>query len=76
LLEARPITGRTNQIRVHLWQLGLPICGDATYLPGRQLGDTQTLAVDAAPLQLRAWRLSFDHPLRKERLIFEVAQKR
>ena len=50
LLEARPITGRTNQIRVHLWHLGMPIQGDAAYLPGRKLGDTQTLAPDAAPL--------------------------
>jgi len=31
LVEARPQTGRTHQIRVHLEATGLPIVGDATY---------------------------------------------
>jgi RluA family pseudouridine synthase len=72
LLEARPITGRTNQIRVHLWQMGMPICGDATYLPEQRLGDTQTLTMDAAPLRLHAWRLGFEHPITKERMTFDA----
>lgn len=31
LVEARPLTGRTHQIRVHLSSSGLSILGDATY---------------------------------------------
>lgn len=31
LVEARPMTGRTHQIRVHLEASGLPIVGDSTY---------------------------------------------
>jgi RluA family pseudouridine synthase len=31
LVEARPLTGRTHQIRVHLAASGFPIIGDATY---------------------------------------------
>ncbi|MEI2724248.1 MAG: RluA family pseudouridine synthase [Verrucomicrobiota bacterium] len=63
LLEARPLTGRTNQIRVHLWHLGFPVCGDAIYLPGNKLGDTQTLNLADPPLCLHAWRIKFVHPL-------------
>jgi len=31
LVEARPLTGRTHQIRVHLSSVSLPILGDSTY---------------------------------------------
>jgi RluA family pseudouridine synthase len=70
LLEARPLTGRTNQIRIHLWHLGFPVCGDAVYLPGKILGETQTLALNDAPLCLHSWRVSFIHPLTKKPVEF------
>ncbi len=73
LLEVRPRTGRTNQIRVHLWQLGWSIRGDSTYLPGRQTGGVQTLHVGSPPLCLTAARLTFNHPVSGERLTFQTA---
>jgi UPF0176 protein len=71
LIEARPITGRTNQIRLHLWHLGWPIQGEQTYLPEHQLGETQTHAVSDPPLCLHALRISLPHPLTAEPTTFE-----
>jgi RluA family pseudouridine synthase len=71
LLEARPLTGRTNQIRIHLWQLGFPVLGDQVYLPGGAKGDTQTLNVADAPMCLHAQRITFTHPLSRQRVTFE-----
>lgn len=65
LLEARPRTGRTNQIRVHLWHPGLAVCGDPVHLRGDELGDSQTLPIDAPPFCLHAWRIRFRHPLQR-----------
>jgi UPF0176 protein len=73
LVEARPVTGRTNQIRVHLWHLGWPVCGDQAYLAGGRIGETQTHAVGDAPLCLHARRIGFEHPLTQERVAFESA---
>jgi RluA family pseudouridine synthase len=70
LLEARPLTGRTNQIRVHLWHLGFPVCGDQSYLAGDVLGDHQTLSVNEPPLCLHAWRLTFRHPVTTHAVTF------
>jgi UPF0176 protein len=70
LLEARPLTGRTNQIRIHLAHLGYPVCGDPAYLMGSTLGESQTLEVGAPPLCLHAWRISFQHPLDQQTVTF------
>jgi RluA family pseudouridine synthase len=72
LLEARPRTGRTNQIRVHLWHLGYPVCGDPAYLPGGRIGEIQTLPVGAPPLCLHHWRVAFRHPIQESRAAFEA----
>lgn len=51
LLEARPLTGRTHQIRVHLESVGLPILGDTTYggaQAGRMMLHCSAMALNTA----------------------------
>ena len=75
LIEAVPLTGRTNQIRLHLASEGLPIVGDLAY--GRKAiasaGRESDLgrALSAAPICLHAWRLAFIHPGHAERFELE-----
>ncbi len=75
LIECIPVTGRTNQIRLHLWDLGHPIVGDPMYLPGKQLGAKQTLEPGDPSLCLHAASIEFEHPTTRERMTFEVAPK-
>jgi RluA family pseudouridine synthase len=70
-LEARLGSGRTNQIRVHLWELGFPVVGDPCYLPNKQMSDKQTLEVGDPSMELEAWKLSFTHPISGKRMCFE-----
>ncbi len=70
-LEAKLGSGRTNQIRVHLWELGFPVVGDPCYLLGGKMGDKQTLEVGDAPMELEAWKLGFSHPVTGEWMVFE-----
>lgn len=74
LLEARPLTGRTNQIRVHLSHLGWPVLGDPAYLSGGALGDSQTLPLSAPPLCLHAWHISFQHPVQRRIMTFTAPE--
>ena len=70
LVKAIPKTGRTNQIRIHLWQNGTPIVGDPTYLPSRQMAETQTLSLNDPPMCLHAWKIGFLHPQTREPIEF------
>lgn len=74
LIEARPLTGRTHQIRVHTQFAGHPIVGDPKYTPDednarfRQLG-LKRLMLHAARLELTLpddERLRIEAPLEQE----------
>jgi 23S rRNA pseudouridine1911/1915/1917 synthase len=58
LVEAKPVTGRTHQIRVHLAEAGLPVVGDELY------GHSN----DGKNLALRAVRLAYTDPFTKKRV--------
>lgn len=69
LLEARPLTGRTNQIRIHCAYLGFPILGDAAY--GESDAQPRlTKDIGESPLCLHAWQISFTHPASGEAVTF------
>ncbi|GAA5484327.1 sulfurtransferase [Haloferula sargassicola] len=72
LLLIEPHTGRTNQIRIHLWEKGHPIVGDPVYLPGGARGSKQTLDPSDPPMQLHAWWIRLKHPLTGEMMRFTV----
>ena len=50
LIEARPLTGRTHQLRVHLAAIGHPIVGDRLY---GAAGPTSRLLLHAESLELK-----------------------
>jgi 23S rRNA pseudouridine1911/1915/1917 synthase len=67
LVEARPRTGRTHQIRVHLSVIGHPILGDRAYGGGGD--DAKSLGLTRPFHHSR--RLSFDHPMTGKRIEVE-----
>jgi 23S rRNA pseudouridine1911/1915/1917 synthase len=71
LVECRLETGRTHQIRIHLAELGHPICGEKVY--HQPLFDKPLEDKSGAPrVALHAAELGFVHPLTDEKMRFEM----
>jgi len=63
LVEAKPMTGRTHQVRVHAYALGHPLVGDILY------GASETDLISRPALH--AYSLAIPHPETNERLTFK-----
>lgn len=61
LLELEPVTGRTNQLRIHCADMGHPITGDKD----RDGSEFRRLC-------LHAWKLTLKHPDTSEQMVFEA----
>ncbi len=57
IVEAKPLTGRKNQIRIHFKQFGHPILGDTKFAFRRDF------KIKAKRLMLHAQALEFAHPV-------------
>jgi len=68
LVEFKPRTGRTHQIRVHAQQMGHPIVGDFDYA-GRKRNREDRKWCNRVMLQ--AQRIEFAHPRNGKRISFE-----
>lgn len=68
VLEIRPKTGRSHQIRVQLAAQGLSILGDRKYGSQSTLWGQKLTGIIA----LHAWKLAFVHPVSKENLTIEA----
>lgn len=66
LLELKPLTGRTHQLRVHLEHIGSPIMGDSLYGPGK-LGQRMFLHATSLEITIPGsnenQRMTFEAPV-------------
>ena len=81
LLECKPVTGRTAQIRATLFALGHPVAGDKLYGPDRSIyarlcagamTDADRARLVFPRQALHAWRLCFPHPVTHEPVCVEA----
>jgi 23S rRNA pseudouridine1911/1915/1917 synthase len=71
LLSCRLETGRTHQIRIHLSELGHPVCGERVY--NRRFNGEAIPDESGAPrLALHAAELGFTHPITEEAMHWEM----
>ncbi|KDO25682.1 hypothetical protein SPRG_08981 [Saprolegnia parasitica CBS 223.65] len=65
LVQLNPVTGRTHQLRVHLWSRGCPIVGDSLYHLDANGSDRPI-----GRLRLHASTITLEHPVSGERVTY------
>jgi 23S rRNA pseudouridine1911/1915/1917 synthase len=71
LVRCRLETGRTHQIRIHLAELGHPVCGDRVYCHRRDATVFEDRS-GAPRLALHAAELGFRHPVSRANMRWEM----
>ena len=71
MIECRLETGRTHQIRIHLSEMGHPLCGEKVYNKP-MLGEMVTDPSGAPRIALHAAELGFVHPVTGHNLMFTM----
>lgn len=64
ILEVEPVTGRTNQIRIHFSQIGHPLVGESVF------AFRKDFKLRFKRVALHAGSLGFTHPITKKRMSF------
>lgn len=74
LLELKPKTGRTHQIRIHLASIGHPVIGDAIYGGKKRIPSSSLNNIENRIKRqfLHAHKLKFYHPELKKFMEFQV----
>lgn len=72
LVSAKPVTGRTHQIRVHFESIEHPIVGDTVYKGRRRRQSLPKGAPKMDRQALHAWKLELEHPATGETLSGEA----
>ena len=66
ILEVEPVTGRTNQIRIHFKEIGHPLIGENVF------AFRKDFKMKFKRVALHAHKIEFIHPVTKKRISFEL----
>jgi len=65
ILEVEPVTGRTNQIRIHLARMGHPLIGESVY------AFRKDYKIRFKRVALHARHVEFSHPITKKNIVLD-----
>lgn len=66
VVEVEPVTGRTNQIRIHMKSIGHPLVGESLFVFRKDY------ALKFKRVALHAQHIEFTHPVTKKKMVFDA----